>query len=677
MFMQRTRIIALSALLMAGAAPLLAQGPTAQGAAASRTAPRYGSFGIDLAARDTAVKAGDDFFRHANGSWLRTTEIPADRTGWSLWTELSEDIEQQLKAIIDEAAADRSGTNRVARQVADFHSAWMDEAGIEARGRAPLRPYLQRIAAVRSRSDLLTLFATPGFQSPVSLGIIPNFNDPTRYIASASQSGLGMPNRDYYLREGAEYDRYRTAYREFVTTLHRLAGIANPEAKADSIIALERRIASLHWSPERNRDVRATFNPMNREELTALAPQFEWTEYLERRGLANVATVVARQPTAITGIGQLLDEVSIDTWKDYLTFHFIRSYAQYLPRAFDEAQFNFYGKTLSGQQAQRERWKRGLGLLNGNLGEALGQIYVQRHFPAENRRQMDELIVNLRAAFADRLQRIEWMDDATRREALAKLERFEPRIGHPTKWIDYSSLEVDPADPLGNAVRSSQFQWDLAVARLPNPVDRALWGMNAQTINASYSSLLNQITFPAGILQAPFFDPGADPAVELRGDRRVIGHEIGHGFDDQGRRYDGSGKLRDWWTATSAERFAERTTRLGAQYATYAPLPSEPDLKLNPKLTMGENIGDLGGLRNGLCRLSPPRRPAWRAAGDQRADRRPAFLPGLGAGLAQQGAGGCAPPAGPDRSPQPRRIPGQRRRPQHGGLVQGVQRAAG
>jgi len=593
--MRRFGLIAFSSMLLAGAAPVIAQ-PQGQPGQPARTvnanAPRYGNFGIDLAARDLSVKPGDDFFLYANGAWLKSVEIPADRTSWSLWTVLSEDIEQQLQAIIREAAAARA-TDPLSRQVADFSAAWMDEAGIEARGTAPLRPYLQRIAAVQSRSDLLNLFATPGYMSPIGVGIIPDFNDPTRYVAAANQSGLGLPNRDYYLREGPEFDRYRTAYRAFIVQLHRLANLPDPEAKADRIIALERRIAELHWEPARNRDVKQTFNPMTPAQLEQLAPQFDWTNYLQKRGLGSVQTIVARQPSTIAGTGKLLEEVPLDTWKDYLTFHFIRSYAQFLPKAFDEAAFNFYGKTLSGQQQQRERWKRGIALLNGNLGEALGQIYIRRHFPEENRRQMNDLITNLRAAFAERLQKLDWMDDATRKEALAKLERFEPRIGHPVKWTDYADFRIDPKDPLGNAVRSGEFQWNLALSRLPNPVDRALWGMNAQTINASYSGVLNQITFPAGILQPPFFDPKADPAVNYGAIGAVIGHEIGHGFDDQGRRFDGSGRLRDWWTEVASRRFAERTDKLGAQYGSYEPIPG---LKLNPKLTMGENIGDLGGL---------------------------------------------------------------------------------
>jgi putative endopeptidase len=605
--MRNHRLGLLAALLLAGTAPVLAQpqsagsNPAVAGLPGQKVPiragqPRFGSAGLDLAARDLSVKPGDDFFHHANGTWLKNVEIPADRTSWSLWTVLSEDIEQQLKAIVDELSAGGAAGNPAASKVGNYYRAWMDEAGIERRGIAPLQPYLQKIAAVRNRADLVSLFATPGYIAPVGLGIIPDFSNPTRYVAAAGQGGLGMPNRDYYLKEGAEFDRYRTAYRDFIVQLHRLANIPNGEAKADAIIALEKQIATAHWAPERLRNPTAIYNPKNVQQLGEMAPQFEWANYLQKRGLSSVDTVIATTPSAITDIGKLLETVPLDTWKDYMTFHFIRSYAQYLPKAFDEAQFNFYGKTLGGQQAQRERWKRGISLLNGNLGEALGQIYVQRHFPAESRRQMDDLIKNLRAAFGERLQKLEWMDDETRKEALAKLEAFEPRIGHPVKWIDYSAYQADPNDPLGNAVRSGQFQWNLQLSRLPNPVDRALWGMNAQTINASYNGLLNQITFPAGILQAPFFDPSADPAVNYGAIGAVIGHEIGHGFDDQGRRFDGSGKLRDWWTAASAERFAERTTRLGAQYGEYAPIATDPNLKLNPKLTMGENIGDLGGL---------------------------------------------------------------------------------
>jgi len=587
--MKSRKYLLAASLLLAGAAPMLAGAAQPNRPAAAGKA-HFGEFGIDLAARDTAVKPGDDFNRYANGTWLRTTQIPADRTSWSLWTLLSETIEQQVRAIVTEGAGSRDPGQR---KVADFYAAWMDEAGIEARGTAPLRPYLQRIAAIRDRAGLLATFATPGYQAPVGVGITPNPADPTHYVAVAGQSGLGMPNRDYYLREGAQFEGYRTAYRAYVIRLQQLAGIPDAEAKADRIIALERRIAEAHWAPERSRDIQQINNPMNRAQLTQLAPQFDWPAYLERRGLGRAEIIIATQTTAITAIGRLLDEVPLDTWKDYLAFHFINSYAQYLPRAFDEAKFGFFSRTLQGQQQQRERWKRGLTYVNASMGEAVGKIYVERHFPAESRRQMNELIGNLRTAFAERLRNLEWMDDATRTAALAKLDAFEPRIGNPTVWIDYSNYRVDRADLLGNMVRAGEFNWNLQLSRLPNPVDRRLWGMNAHIINASYNPLQNQITFPAGILQPPFFDPNADPAVNYGAIGAVIGHEIGHGFDDQGRRFDPQGRVRDWWTATSGERFTERATRLGAQYATYRPLP---DLAINPQLTMGENIGDLGGL---------------------------------------------------------------------------------
>ena len=578
----------LAATLLAGAAPILAQGPApaAQGQATSR----YGTWGVDLSARDPAIKAGDDFWRYANNTWFRNNPIPADRTSWGVAPMLAEDVEGQLREIVETAGR---ANDPVSRQVAAMYASYMDEAGIEARGLAPARPYLDRIAAARTRQDLLQLFATPGYPSPIGIGIIPNPADPTRYVAFASQAGLGMPNRDYYLREGADYDRFRAAYRDYVVTLLRLAGQSEPEARADRIIALERRIAEAHWTPERSRNVRELINPMNREQLNTLAPQFEWTAMLERLGLGNVPIVIAGQTTAITAEGQLFAEVPVDTWKDWMTFQFLNSSAQFLPRAFDEANFNFFSRTLRGVEQQRDRWKRGLGVLDNTLGEAVGEIYVRRHFPDESRRQMTELIANLRGALEERLRANPWMDDATRTEALAKLAAFDPRIGNPERFIDYSSVRVDPADVLGNVMRAGEFDWNLQVSRLTGPVDRSLWNMTPQTINAYYSPLTNQITFPAAILQPPFFNPQADPAVNYGAIGAVIGHEIGHGFDDQGRQFDASGRFRDWWTPESARRFGEQTARLGAQYNSYAAIPG---LNVNGQLTMGENIGDVGGL---------------------------------------------------------------------------------
>jgi endothelin-converting enzyme/putative endopeptidase len=586
--MLRNRIALASALLLAGAAPLLAQPAAAPSAAAPAAKARYGSWGVDLAARDLSVKPGDDFWRFANQSWIRANPIPADRTGWGVSSVLNDEVELQLRDIVEHGSNDAVG-----RQVSDFYASYMDEAGIEARGTAPLRPYLARIGAVRTRDDLVRLFGTPGYVAPVGVGIIPNLADPTQYMAAAGQGGLGMPSRDYYLREGAQFDRFRAAYRDYVVQIHRLAGIADAEARADRIIALERQIAELHWTPERSRDITQINNPMNRAQLMALAPQFNWPMLLESMGLGSMETVLAAQTTAIQGIGRLLDSVPLQTWKDYMAFHFISSNATYLPRAFDEASFNFYSRTLRGVEQQRPRWKRGLGLVNGALGEAVGQIYVQRHFPAESRRQMNELVGNLRAALAERIAQNRWMDEATRAQALVKLEAFDPRIGHPERFVDYSAMRVVRGDVLGNVQRSGQFEWNLQLSRLGRPVDRSLWEMSPQTINAYYNPLMNQITFPAAILQPPFFDPNADPAVNYGAIGAVIGHEIGHGFDDQGRRFDATGRVRDWWTPASAAAFQEQTRRLAEQYNAYEPIPGQ---RINGELTMGENIGDLGGL---------------------------------------------------------------------------------
>jgi endothelin-converting enzyme/putative endopeptidase len=585
--MQSTRFALVSALLLAGAAPILAQpaGPAPRPPAASRYAP----WGVDLSARDLSVKPGDDFWRYANNSWFQANPIPADRAAWGVGTVLSEDVEAQLRDIVETA---NRGTDPVSRQVADMYASWMDEAGIEQRGAAVLRPYLDQIAAAQTRDDLIRLFAKPGFPSPIGIGITPNPADPTHYAVSTAQSGLGMPNRDYYLREGAQFDAYRAAYRTYLVTIQRLAGIADPEAKADAIIALERRIAEAHWPPERSRDVTQSINPMTPAQLAELAPQWNWPLALREARLDNVQTIIVRQPSAIQAEGRLFEEVPLQTWRDWLAVHFIRSNAQFLPRAFDEANFEFYAHTLRGQERQRDRWKRGLEVLNGTLGEALGKIYVERHFPDTSRRQMTELVSDLRGALGERLRANAWMDEATRQAAVAKLDAFDPRIGNPVRYIDYSSIRVDPHDLLGNVLRAAEFQWNLQLSRYPNPVDRSLWAMTPQTINAYYSPLTNQITFPAAILQPPFFNPTADAAVNYGAIGAVIGHEIGHGFDDQGRRFAPDGRLRDWWTAQSAERFTAQTRRLGEQYNAFEVAGQH----VNGSLTMGENIGDLGGL---------------------------------------------------------------------------------
>jgi len=580
-----------AALLLAGVAPLAAQTPNP--APAAKTGARFGSWGVDLTALDRSVKPGDDFWRYVNGSWDKRTEIPADRSSAGAGVLLVDQAEIQVRTIVEDLARVGEGAPAINRQVGDFYASWMDEAALEARGTAPLKPHLDRIAAIASRSDLIRAFAAPGITTPVGIGIIPDPADPTRYIAFASQSGLGLPNRDYYLLTGEKYDTIRTAYRGFVVQMHRLAGIADAEAKADRIIALETALARIHWEPARQRDIQQIYNPMDRAGLAALAPQFEWPLYLEAAGLGGVGTVVAAEKSAITETGKMLDSVPLSTWKEYLGYHFIRSHAQFLPRAFDQASFAFYSTALRGVPQQRDRWKRGVEMINGVLGEAVGQEYVKRHYPAESNRQMSELIANLRAGLEARIAASPWMDEATREQARAKLTAFDPRIGHPATWIDYSTLAVDRNDLLGNVVRASDFQWKLQLSRLGKPVDRSLWDMTPQTVNAYYNPLLNQITFPAAILQPPYFDPNADPVVNYASIGAIIGHEIGHGFDDQGRRFDATGRIRDWWTAEAAAQFDRRAQLFGKQYDAYEPIPGT---RINGALTMGENIGDLGGL---------------------------------------------------------------------------------
>jgi putative endopeptidase len=576
-------------MLLASVAMALCGAPVSAEAAK----PVFGTWGVDGRDADPSVKPGDDFFGFVNGNWAKRTEIAPDRTFVGIDSVLNDQTDRNVRAIIEDMAKNPASNGRIGQQIGDFYASWMDEAGIEKRGTAPLKPWLARVSAAKDRKDLIALFATQEYTAPVGVGITPDFADPKHYVAFAGQGGLGMPNRDYYLLEGAKYDGFRKTYRDYVIQMQTLAGIPDAAAKADRIIALEKAIATAHWTPERSRDIKAIYNPMTRAQMTALAPQFDWGSMLKQAGLGAVPTVIVAQTTAIQAAGKLLDTVPLSTWKDYVAYHFIRSHAQYLPHAFDQANFDFYSKTLRDVPVQRDRWKRGVALVNDALGEGVGQIYVQRHYPPASDAQMGELIANLRAALQERIEKNGWMDDATRKEALAKLASFDPRIGHPSKYVDYSSMTVKRGDVLGNAIAAQNFEWNLELSRLPNPVDRSLWGMTPQTNNAYYDPTQNQITFPAAILQPPYFDPNADPAANYGSIGATIGHEIGHGFDDQGRQFDASGKLRDWWTADAAKKFGERTAALVKQYDGYEPVPG---VHIKGQLTLGENIGDLGGL---------------------------------------------------------------------------------
>jgi endothelin-converting enzyme/putative endopeptidase len=575
----------LAAALLALAVPLLPQSP--------KGIAHYGSFGVDLTSIEKTVKPGDDFWTYVNGGWDARTAIASDRPSAGSVIKLRDEAEVDVRMILDEMARNPAEFGVKGKQIGDFYTSWMDEAGISSRGAAPLKPYLDRIGGMTDKAGIQRLFATPGYASPVTLGIIPDFGDPTRYTATAGQGGLGMA-RDNYLLEGVKYEGFRQAYRAYLQHMLELAGIPGASSKADAVFALETALAKVQWSPAESRDVAKLNDPETIEGLMAKAPDWDWGLMLKTAGLESSPRVLMQTNTALTAMGKIFTETPLQTWKDYLAFHFVSDNAPYLPKAFDNARFSFYSKTLSGIQEQRDRWRRGVQLVNSALGEAVGQVYVARHFPPAAEKQMGELIENLRGAYRERIGKSAWMDDATRQAALKKLAAFEPRIGHPASYIDYSALAVDRNDILGNIVRSEEFQYQLQLKRFPNPVDRTLWGgVTPQTVNAFYNSLMNQITFPAAILQPPFFDPNADQAVNYGAIGAIIGHEMGHGFDDQGSQFGPTGKFENWWTDASRKAFKDRTAALRAQYDTYEPIPGT---HINGALTMGENIGDLGGI---------------------------------------------------------------------------------
>jgi putative endopeptidase len=554
--------------------------------------PRYGNWGVDLADMDRSVKPGDDFYGFVEGTWLRDHPIPSDKVGAGYNYDLPDEIEGQVRKIVEDAAA--HPTDGTQRKVGDFYAAWMDEGGIEKRGLAPLKPFLARIDAISTRPQLVQLMMKPGYASPVGIGISADQDDPTRYSATASQARLGLPTRDYYLLDGAKYVAIRKAYRDYLVRIQTLAGVPDAEAKADRIVALETKLSQDQWTPERRRDPVATHNPMTREQLTKLAPEFDWTPTLASMGLSSATKVDVAETTAVTAAGKRLADVPLSTWKEWVTARFISDHAAFLPHAFDQANFDFYSKTLRDVPEQRARWKRGMGLIDNSLGEAVGAIYVRSYWTAETQAKADELVSDVRAAYGDKIRAAAWMDAPTKQAALAKLASFDPRIGHPKTWIDYSTLNVSRGDPLANSIATDQFQWQLQLKRFPKPVDRGLWFMTPQTVNAYYDPTLNQITVPAAILQPPFFDPNADPAVNYaETGATTIGHELGHGFDDQGRQYDDKGRLRDWWTKDTAAKYTVQADRLAAQFDQYEPIPG---VKIKGKLTLGENLADLGGL---------------------------------------------------------------------------------
>jgi putative endopeptidase len=552
--------------------------------------------GIDTMNLDRSVRPQDDFYRYVNGGWLKRATIPSDASSTGAFRQLSDRSRDELHAILEDASHGSARPGSEERKVGDLYASYMDTARVEQLGLTPLRGELARITALRSPADLPATFAhyaRLGVQGPAGVGV---GQDPKRSsvnVLLVGQSGLGLPDRDYYLKDDAKTVATRTAYAEYLTRLLTLAGHPEPAAAAGRVLALETSLARSQWDRARSRDRNATYNMMTATQLAALTPAYSWPSYLEAAGLGAATDVVVRQPDYLMALNAVILATPIATWRDYLTVKLLDSYAPELPSAFGTARFAFRGRTLSGQQEQAVLWKRAVDGTERILGEPAGKLYVARYFKPEAKARMDKLVQNIRAAYRVGIDSLEWMSPATKTQAQDKLAHFTVKIGYPDVPRDYSALVIRRDDLLGNAVRSAAFQYSDMTSRLGHPVNRTRWSMNPQTVNAYYNSSNNEIVFPAAILQPPFFDVNADDAVNYGAIGAVIGHEIGHGFDDQGRKSDGEGNLRDWWTEGDAKAFDARTARLGAQYDAIVPIDG---IHINSKLTMGENIGDLSGL---------------------------------------------------------------------------------
>ena len=580
------------------ASPLL--NGASEGAAADLTSlesPRYGAWGFDTSGIDSSVKPGDDFYKWANGGWDARTEIPSDRTRYGNFDKLSELSEARTKAIIEAAAANTAAAGDTAK-VGAAYRAFMAEAAIEALDAKPIAPWLAQVKAVKTKDDFTALMGkssvTP-FTSLLGIGIQTDAKNPKAYAVYAGAGGLSLPNRDYYLE--AKFAAQKAAYQVYVEKILTMAGWDKPAANAKAIVDFETRLAEVTWTRAELRDRDKTYNPATLAELQAMTPGYDWKRYLAGSELPKVDRFVVTTNTTFPKYAKIYAETPVETLKAWQAFKVTDDAAPMLSRRFVDANFEFRAKTLSGQPEQRPRWKRGVAQVNGILGEAVGKDYVAAYFPPESKAKMLELVANVRAAMKVRIDNLDWMSAETKVRAQDKLTKFTVKIGYPEVWEDYSKLEIKEDDAFGNAQRAGVWAWRKDVERLFKPVDKTEWGMTPQTVNAYYNSVNNEIVFPAAILQAPFFHPDADPAVNYGGIGGVIGHEIGHGFDDQGRKSDGDGVLRDWWTAEDAAKFKAQADRLGAQYGAFEPLPG---MKLNGPLTMGENIGDMGGLAFGL-----------------------------------------------------------------------------
>jgi len=566
--------------------------------------PAVPPWGLDLAMIDRGVPPGDDFYMHANGRWQRTAEIPADRSYAGVNHELDKRNEAQLKALLAGIVAAPAATlGQDARKLLDLYAAYTDTAAIEARGLAPAQADLALIAGLTTHTQVAEAMSDPALQLDGPFGAYPGADDknPDVYMLRLYQAGLGMPDRDYYLRsDDDELARTRTAYRAYLQTMLGHAGVpaAQAAARAQAVFDLETAMAGAHWPAADRRDADKTYNRMTIGELVALAPAYPWRAAFARAGLLATGpqgerSVIVSELSAFPKLARVFADTPVPVWRDYLAVRYLHAYAAVLPRAIDEADFAFYGTVVQGNTEQLDRVTRAIRLLDTTMGEALGQLYVQQHFPAAAKARAEQLVQYLFKAYEADIRTLDWMGEATRAQALAKLRKIRVKVGYPDRWRDYGALAIRRDDLLGSVKNAAAFEWRRQITRIDQPVDRDEWGMTPPTNNAYYNATYNEIVFPAGILQPPFFDPAADDAVNYGGIGATIGHEISHGFDDQGSKYDADGRLRDWWTADDRRNFDARTKRLAEQFDRYEPLPG---LRINGQLTLGENIADLAGV---------------------------------------------------------------------------------
>lgn len=576
-----------------------AGGSAESGVSATRP-PRGGTLGVDVGGIDQSIRPQDNLYLHVNGKWLGRTAIPADKSNYGSFTEVADEAEANLRAIIEElaagASADSPGARNAARSIGDLYRSFMDEGRIESLAQSPLAEELERIAALSTTEEVIAYMARAqriGVGAPLTLWVNQDLRDTTQYILYFHQAGLGLPDRDYYFNEEARFAEIRDAYVGHVERMLTLAGSAAPAEAARDIVDLETRLAGYQWERAQNRDRDATYNRFDIVGADELMPGFGWPAFLEEAELTGVESFIIRQPSYFESLAGLVSETAAERWRMYFEWQLLRSMAPYLSSAFVDENFDFFGRTLRGIEENRPRWKRGVAFVERVLGDALGRIYVERHFQPEAKTRMDALVANLREAFRQSIDGLEWMSEETRREAQVKLGKFETKIGYPDAWKDYSTLEIGADSLVGNLVASNAFEHAREAGKLGGPIDRSEWFMTPQTVNAYYNPPMNEIVFPAAILQPPFFNVEADDAVNYGAIGAVIGHEFSHGFDDQGRKSDGDGNLRDWWTEQDAAEFSTRAKRLVAQYEAFNPID---DLHVDGKLTLGENIADLAGL---------------------------------------------------------------------------------